>query len=256
MSIEPSPPAPPTPASVGRTALLRATIAVGLAEGLSGITSRSVAETAGVAHSLVRYHFGSIDALVTEALGLAIDEGMAHGQRLASTTTLAEFAENLATSVTAHRDTHAFLHEALLESRRRPELYPQVERYFRDYRGAISAQLVRLGVQDSGLIDIVYFVVEGMTFKEITYPDQAGTRGAMVRLQRLIAEMTGVPIGDVGAFGERSDVTDDETGDAEAAPGENTDADATATEPTDAAAGDEAPGAGERVDPAGERPSA
>lgn len=182
--------------SVGRTALLRATIDVGLDHGLSGITSRSVAEAAGVAHSLVRYHFGSIDALVTEALGLAIDEGVAHSRRLAETTTLSEFTENLSESITSHRDTHAFLYEALLESRRRPKLYPQVERYFRDYRGAISEQLRRLGVGDSALIDVVYFALEGMTLKEVAYPDQSGTRDAIVRLQQLVADLTGVPLGD------------------------------------------------------------
>lgn len=184
------------PRAVGRTALVRATIEVGLEQGISGITSRSVAEAAGVAHSLVRYHFGSIDALVTEALGRAIDEGMAHARRLTEATTLAEFTDNLSESITAHRDTHAFLYEALLESRRRPQLGAQVERYFNDYRGAISAQLRRLGVRDQSLIDIIYFSVEGMTFKEVAYPDQLGTRGAIVRLQQLVSDLTGVPIGE------------------------------------------------------------
>lgn len=183
-------------ASVGRTSLLRATIAVGLADGLSGITSRSVAEAAGVAHSLVRYHFGTIDALVTEALGLAIDEGVKHGQQLADAKTLAEFTERLEASITDNRDTHAFLFEALLESRRRPELYPQVARYFREYRGAFSRQLERLGIDDQGLIDVIYFTLEGMTFKEVAYPGQLGTRGAIVWLQRIILERTNVELGD------------------------------------------------------------
>lgn len=181
--------------AVGRTALLRAAISVGLAEGLGGITSRAVAEAAGVAHSLVRYHFGTIEALVTEALALAIDEGVEHGTELASATTLVEFTDRLTASVTDHRDTHAFLYEALLESRRRPSLYPQVERYFHEYRGAISKQLERLGLNDPGLIDVIYFAFEGMTMKEVAYPDQVGTRGAIVWLQQRVHELTNMPLG-------------------------------------------------------------
>lgn len=196
-----------SPGSLGRSNLLRATITVGLAQGLSGVTSRSVAEEAGVAHSLVRYHFGSIDALVTEALGLAIDEGVATGKRLTSTTTFAEFTADLAESITTHRDTHAFLYEALLESRRRPELFPQVERYFRDYRRAISEQLRRLGATDPSLIDVVYFAIEGITFKEVAYPDQLGSRAAIVRLQRLLADSAGIELAEAWGEGDADEVS-------------------------------------------------
>lgn len=180
--------------SVGRTALLRATIDVGLSHGLSGITSRSVAEAAGVAHSLVRYHFGSVDSLITEALNLAIDEGIDVARSLAGVPTLNEFTRNLAQSVTDHRDTHAFLYEALLESRRRPELRPQVKRYFREYRDALSEPLRSLGVSDEALIDMVLFAVEGMVFKEITDSEQLRTREAIRRLRAIVALESGAPL--------------------------------------------------------------
>ncbi|GGA70919.1 TetR family transcriptional regulator [Pseudoclavibacter endophyticus] len=196
---ETTPDAPP--AGQGRAALLRATIAVGLADGISGITSRSVAEAAGVAHSLVRYHFGTIDALITEALGLAIDEGLELGCDLASAATLSEFTERLVASVIEHQDTQAFLFEALLESRRRPDLFGQVERYYRDYREAFSSHFQRLGVTDQGLIDVIFFAFKGMVMKEVAYPDQDGTRGAIVWLQNLVLQHTGVPLGGAAPAG-------------------------------------------------------
>lgn len=183
-----------TPNSLGRGALLRATIDVGLALGLSGITSRSVAEAAGVAHSLVRYHFGSVDSLITEALSLAIDEGIDNARALAEVPTLNEFTRNLAQSVTDSRDMHAFLYEAILESRRRPELVPQVKRYYREYRDALSAPLRSLGVTDEALIDMVLFAVEGMVFKEITDSDQLRTREAVRRLRAITAIESGAPL--------------------------------------------------------------
>ncbi|KAB1662597.1 TetR/AcrR family transcriptional regulator [Pseudoclavibacter chungangensis] len=192
MTVSSQTPVDPPQNALGRAALLRATIDVGLALGLSGITSRSVAEAAGVAHSLVRYHFGSVDALITEALSLAIDEGIENARALAEVPSLTEFTRNLARSVTDSRDTHAFLYEAILESRRRPELVPQVKRYYREYREALSAPLRALGVEDEALLDMVLFAFEGMVFKEVTDSDQRRTREAIRQLRSIVARESGV----------------------------------------------------------------
>ena len=175
----------------GRSALINATLRLGLTHGLSAITSRAVAESAGVAHSLVRYHFGSIDALVTAALVVSIDEGIAARRRYAEATSLATLAQQIMDSVVQYRDVHAFLYEALLESRRRHELYPQVERYFVEYREAMTSQLLRFGVPE-GLADVAYFAIEGMTFKEVAFPDELGTIGAIEALRTLLGDDSGI----------------------------------------------------------------
>ncbi|MGO2111784.1 MAG: TetR/AcrR family transcriptional regulator [Pseudoclavibacter sp.] len=202
-------------AGQGRTALLRATISVGLSDGISGITSRSVAEAAGVAHSLVRYHFGTIDALITEALGLAIDEGIDRGKHLSNSMSIADFTEGLVATVESSRESLAFLFEALLESRRRPDLFPQVERYYRQYRDEFSKHVTHQDVTDQGLIDVIFFAFEGMIMKEVSYPDQAGTRRAIGWLQERVAEHTGRPVdaapedGAEGGAGASDDPSDD-----------------------------------------------
>lgn len=170
----------------GRAALLQATMLVGLEQGLSGITSRAVAERAGVAHSLVRYHFGSINALVTEALSFAIDEGRERTRRLGQATDLNELIHRLTASVAAQRSKHAFLYEALLESRRRPGLFPQVQRYFSEHRATVVQQLQRLGVREPVLIDLVCCTVEGISLSEVLYPGQLSSAAAMHRLEQIV----------------------------------------------------------------------
>lgn len=54
--------------SDARTALLDAAERVVLAAGYPAATNRAVADEAGVAHGLVRYHFGSIEQLLVETL--------------------------------------------------------------------------------------------------------------------------------------------------------------------------------------------
>jgi len=177
----------------GRTALLRATIAVGLGRGLGAVTSRAVAEEAGLAHSLVRYHFGSVDAMLTEALALAIDESLHDTRGLSGSASLRDLTRSLSEAVREHRDSYAFLHEALLESRRRPQLRPQVERYYSEYRTGFARQLERLGVVEPELIDVAWFALEGLIFKEISSPSEPERAQATIRrLRQIVLVPSGV----------------------------------------------------------------
>ncbi|MDO5053196.1 MAG: TetR family transcriptional regulator [Pseudoclavibacter sp.] len=173
---------------------MRTTVEVALEQGLGRVSARSVAEAAGVAHSLVRYHFGSIDSLITEALRFAIDEGVQNAKILGDANSLTEFTRMLAESVQRSRHVHAFLLEALLEARRRPQLREPVERYHREYRNAVAGQLRRLGVDDEPLIDIVLYALEGMVLQQVTLPDKERAVEASRRLRSIVAGETGAPL--------------------------------------------------------------
>ncbi|MSW64654.1 MAG: TetR family transcriptional regulator, partial [Actinobacteria bacterium] len=56
------------PYGTAKDALLQAAVTIAATRGLRGLTYRSVAAEAGVTHGSVRYHFGSWDTLVEEAL--------------------------------------------------------------------------------------------------------------------------------------------------------------------------------------------
>ena len=162
----------------GRAALLSATITVVALGGLRALTYRAVAAEAGVSHGLVRYHFGTRDQLISEALDYSINESLSASNMHAQVLTPGEFAEGVETLASRQGDIHAFQYELLLESRRRPDLAPHVERYYQQYREAIARQLTNLGVTDQAMADAIWFMLDGVVFKQLVAPsDEHGALG-------------------------------------------------------------------------------
>ncbi len=158
----------------GRTSLLKATITVVARGGLRSLTYRAVAAEAGVSHGLVRYHFGTRDQLIAESLDYSIDRSLRASNMHAQVLTPHDFADGLETLASREGDIHAFQYELLLESRRRPELAPHVERYYEQYRQAIARQLGRLGVTEPAMADAVWFALDGIVFKQLVAPGDVG----------------------------------------------------------------------------------
>ena len=154
----------------GRAALLSATITVVARGGLRSLTYRAVAAEAGVSHGLVRYHFGTRDQLISEALDYSIDQSLSASNMHAEVLSPNEFAEGVETLASRQGDIHAFQYELLLESRRRPDLAPHVDRYYQQYRQAIARQLSHLGVTDQAMADAIWFMLDGIVFKQLVAP--------------------------------------------------------------------------------------
>ena len=172
----------------GRAALLSATITVVAQGGLRSLTYRAVAAVAGVSHGLVRYHFGTRDQLISEALDYSINESLSASNMHAQVLSASEFAEGIETLASRHGDIHAFQYELLLESRHRPDLAPYVERYYQQYRQAIARQLGRLGVTDQAMADAIWFMLDGIVFKQLVAPGDV--HEALVYLRGLIEAVT------------------------------------------------------------------
>ncbi|MGK0721576.1 TetR/AcrR family transcriptional regulator [Leucobacter sp. W1478] len=172
----------------GREALLRATIVVVANGGLRALTYRAVAAEAGVSHGLVRHHFGSRDRLVAEAMDFAISESLRRSNMLDPIETVADFARGIETLSERESEIQAFQYELLLESRRRPELKPAVERHYEAYRSAITRQLRQLGVNDPALVEVLWFALDAIVFKQLVYPSDVGA--AVDRLRLLIVTAT------------------------------------------------------------------
>lgn len=159
-------------AQPGREALLRATVTVVARGGLRALTYRAIASEAGLSHSLVRYHFGSRDLLIAQALDYSVDQSLKASNMRQPATSYREFAAGLETLARREADIHAFQYELLLESRRRPELAPHVERYYSTYREAISAQLAHLGLHQPCLAETIWFALDGMVFQQLVAPGE------------------------------------------------------------------------------------
>lgn len=170
----------------GRDALLEAVIRVVSQSGLRNLTYRSVAREAGVTHGLVAHHFGSRDALIESALELALDRSLDTAPMNPESGRLEDLGSGLAALVAADPDLQAFQYELMLESRRRPEIRPLLERVYEHYRQAARDGLARLGVNDPALGDLVFATLDGLVFQQVTFGDRRHTEAVTQRLRLLL----------------------------------------------------------------------
>ncbi|MGV8894867.1 MAG: TetR/AcrR family transcriptional regulator [Rhodoglobus sp.] len=172
----------------GREALLRATITVVARGGLPELTYRSVAAEAGVSHGLVRHHFGTRDALLSETLEFAVNESLGESNMVAPLSGVSSFGLGIDDLAVRDPTLQAFQYELLLASRSRPELRPLVQRYYSAYRDAAKARLGDLGVTDQSVVDLIWFCLDGLVFKSLVNPDPDEGSRVMARIRELIAD--------------------------------------------------------------------
>ncbi|WP_327312593.1 TetR/AcrR family transcriptional regulator [Streptomyces sp. NBC_01235] len=172
----------------GREALLNAAVRVVARGGLRKLTYRAVAQEAGTTHGLVVHHFGSRDALIEEALAHAIRTSLSTSALEPGTGEVADFSAGLSEMVVDDPDIQAFQYELLLESRRRPELLPQIRALYDDYFAATGRELSRILPQgaDRALTRLVFAALDGLVLHQLVFGEPEVTDGAVAELHRLI----------------------------------------------------------------------
>ena len=173
----------------GRDALLRAAISVVARQGLRHLTYRAVAAEAGVTHGLVAHHFGSRDALITEALRFAVERSVEITLMTGDTSDLAHFVEDLPQVIADDPDLQAFQFELTLEARRNPDLQPLVAELYDRYREATTRELARFGIDDPLTADLVFAALDGLSFQQVTLRGPGETRAALGRLIELLRQL-------------------------------------------------------------------
>lgn len=172
----------------GREALLNAAVRVVARGGLRKLTYRAVAEEAGVTHGLVVHHFGSRDALIEEALAHTIRTSLSISSLEPGTGKVADFSTGLSDMVTADPDTQAFQYELLLESRRRPELLPQIRELYDEYFDAAQRELGRIlpAGADKALTRLVFAALDGLVLHQLVLGEPDVTNAALEELRSLL----------------------------------------------------------------------
>ena len=184
----------------GRDALLTAVIDVVAEKGLRGVTYRSVAARAGVNHTLITHHFGSIEGLLAATLEWAV-------QRSIDETGLArvadfdeKFADALLASVSSEPELQLFQFEMLLEARRRPELKALLDRLYDNYISTVERALRERSLDtDDELSRAVFAALDGLMLQFLTFGNPEKIRSAVVQVGRLL-ERSGIA-GDANAAG-------------------------------------------------------
>ncbi|MDN5919426.1 MAG: TetR/AcrR family transcriptional regulator [Pseudonocardia sp.] len=118
--------------------------------GWAAVSTRAVAERAGLASGLVHYHFASVQALLSQA-ALAVMHRVAAetGPLLAGVGDRSELAEALAASLDAYSGTDpvsVLFVETYLAATRDPELRTGVAEVIVQFRAVLATRLAELGV--------------------------------------------------------------------------------------------------------------
>ncbi len=174
------------PYGEGREALLKAAIAVVARSGLRNLTYRAVAGEAGVAHGLVRHHFGSRDTLIKEALHYSVTQSIDTTALESGSGHLGDLARNLAKAVSDDPDIQAFQYELILEARRRPELRQDVEVIYQTYREAVYRALAAAGIDDCDLAELVFCTLDGLVFQQLALGSPEATEKGLRQLRKLL----------------------------------------------------------------------
>jgi TetR/AcrR family transcriptional regulator, regulator of biofilm formation and stress response len=156
--------------------------------GFAGLTYRAVAAEAGVTHGLVSYHFGSLDAMISEALALAADEAIRDSRMAISSGELPAFARSISTLVSEHTEAQSYQYELTFEARRRPELAGQIRALYENYYAVVEDSLIALGMKrDRALTRLVFAALDGLVLQQLIFGDARATDASIERLRELLA---------------------------------------------------------------------
>jgi AcrR family transcriptional regulator len=171
----------------GREALLRAVIRVVARQGFAGVTYRSVAAEAGVTYGLVTYHFGSLEAMVRDALRLAASETVERSNITLAGGDVGGFADTLASLVSDNPEGEAAQFEMLLEARRRRELLPDMRAVYESFYAVIDRTLADLDLGgDPDLAHLVFAAIDGLVLQQLLFEDRERTDAALEALRDIL----------------------------------------------------------------------
>ncbi|MFT4287522.1 TetR/AcrR family transcriptional regulator [Nocardioides sp.] len=179
-----------SPAPVGdpdtRARLLDAAIHIASTSGLDKVTYRSVAAQAGLSHSLVRFYFGTGDAMIAEALERAahldVEESHLGGE------TLEEFLRDFLPVMGSERNRGMLQYDYLLRAVRGGVPVERVTAIYDFYISEVARTLRALDVPDpdGSIAAVVLAAVDGTILQHAIYGSGDRTERMLERIRDLI----------------------------------------------------------------------
>ena len=174
----------------GRDALLSAVIDVVGEKGLRGVTYRAVASRAGVNHTLVTHHFGSIEGLLAATMEWAIQRSIEETGLEKIADFDESFADSLLETVSREPELQLFQFEMLLEARRNPEVRTLVERLYANYMSTVEDALRQRGLNvDNGAALAIFAALDGLMLQFLTISDPQRIKAAVIQVGKLVASL-------------------------------------------------------------------
>nr|WP_246319532.1 TetR/AcrR family transcriptional regulator [Nocardioides kongjuensis] len=167
--------------------MLDAAIHIAGTLGTDQVTYRSVAARIGVAHSLVRFHFGTREAMLTAAFERAARHDAAAAHLRADD--VSDLAGDLVALLADDPARQLLQYDFLLRAARGHGSLPDVAALYDHYIAQVAATLDSSGIDDpdGSLADLVFAALDGLVLQHFVYGDSARTQVALDRMRALLS---------------------------------------------------------------------
>jgi AcrR family transcriptional regulator len=178
------------PHGEGREALLEAVVRSVVRHGPKGLSNRVVAREAGVSHSLVRYHFGSRDKMLTETYRWVVSGFFGSLGIQPKATWLDDWAKGIAAMTEDDEAAHLFMNEMTLDAYRSAEhrelVLPVFRRVFRQIGEANKAA----GLPTApALVRVIFAIMIGLTMQHLVFRDLRIARESAEEFARILRSL-------------------------------------------------------------------
>lgn len=152
-----------------RARLVDAAIQIASTQGLDKVTYRSVTAEAGLSHSLVRFYFGTREALVTAALERAAYLDSMEGDF--NSLDVETFASHVVESISSNNARGMLQFDNLLRAVRSGEGVNRVVALYDFYQQQVSCTLRNLGIPDpdGSVAALVFAALDGIVLQHSVY---------------------------------------------------------------------------------------
>lgn len=163
-----------------RNALLDAVIQIAGTKGIEKVTNRAVAAEAGLSHSLVRFYFGSGEAMLTEALERAVYLDATEGHLRAED--LESFGSAFVETVSGENMPRELMqYDYLLRAVRGRIPVERVVALYDFYQEQIAGTLDNLGIDDDdgSVAALILAMFDGLVLQHVIYDSDERTTAAL-----------------------------------------------------------------------------
>jgi AcrR family transcriptional regulator len=181
--------APGSDSASSRDRLLDAAMEIGGREGLHAVTYRAVAARAGVAHGLVRHHFGSREQLLAEAFRQAAAKD-SDSVRLEADS-IEEFASTFVESLNTAWERPLLQFDETTQAIRGGLSIDNVRHQYERYIAQVRQTLQRIGLDDTDgrASAVVFATLDGLVLQHLVFQDDARTERLLETLRDVVRRL-------------------------------------------------------------------
>lgn len=172
-----------------RDRLLDAAIDIAGETGVQAVTYRAVAARVGMAHGLVRHHFGTREQLLIEAFRRAATQDSDEVGLEANS--IDEFASNLVPTLNTSRKRQLLQYDETTQAVRGNLPIENVRGLYRRYAAQVRNTLDNAGVPDpdGSISELVFSALDGLVMQHMVFSDDARTSQLLEQLREVLRRL-------------------------------------------------------------------